>query len=1213
MTCATNQAKTTAKRRGASWIRTLVVAISTLSILIVFFTIYQWSLPPEQDRPVTRSIRKRVPPVPQESPPQSRFSIVDSATAGNDETAEPDSRQTASTDSPKPSTSKIEIGNGIEVGQSHGVTFEMYPNEGERPVAVFKVDSWAPVQGAQNEFHVQEPDVTVFTKSGHGVKARAHEGYLETRGKLGANTSVRRGRLIGDVVIRIDRLSEQERRALPEAERNDPSRIVTIRTGEIRFSYDYAKVTIPGPVSLTANDAKLDTENIEIRFNEREGRIETCHINGGGSLEVLQQYADMSVALPGVTDSGRSRRHVSDWFGATVDSLIAAKNEVAAQAAIEAQTRRNQEAGIDVPIFEVSAGKKKQESSPDSDVPYFAKFEGNVVASQVSGGEVASTLRGDRLTIQREFTKEDRKDVQTRQVNGRGGAAKAPSQSAGQPTTGGAEGERLSLTWSDRVMIEAVTGKPDQVNHPPGITAFGAPLIIDSGDGRAECTSLDFQPDGSRVTLRGDEERIARVQLPDQGEIVGREIYFEQDGPRFEIEVLGPGRLYPGQSPTIAGSGSVRPRRPSSDGPGDAATREGDAIIFSNSLQVFGHMVSENIIDLTGGLVQKQYRILDRADFAGRSTLQLADTALTADRIAIVFSSERTADGIIQTYRRLTGEGSVEMYQGADRLTSHRIEIELRTVDGQPEPVRATAWGNVNANQGARVIRCREMLMVDFDAVEKTPPPYDPVRAYHRAAAAGIDVLSVDWAAQQQRHERRRNREIVPVRLQATDEVFVSDAVQSLEVTGDTLDCIIRDGIAISQVSIEGESSRPGRLELRQFSLLGQQIRLDAEKEDAAVDGRGTMRFLSNKDLDGQRVESPIPISISWGESMRYRGHDNEAEFFGGVHAGSESSHSFDCEKLKVLFVSAEAAPSSTNADADWWVLNNLIPERGSSDDSGSPFGQTQFDKEPSYLLATGKADAMVENREGDRLLSRATIRGDQLSVDLRDDISRMLIEGEGRLLLEDFESADSGENVPPSSASSAEPLAFEIGQNAGPSKTLITWQRQMWYDFGRRIAQFEGAVDLRYFSGSVLNDIFGPGSSPEGASGSRKTFLACNTLAVSFDGSDQASNAEAGQIGGMSASSIKSFFAQDNVRLNDESLQGSGTEADMQLIVNAARISFDRDRTLLSAFGTPRRAATFTRRVPGQLPDRSQALRVHFNTDTGKVHATGARFEGRN
>lgn len=1210
-----------ARRRGASWVRDIVIAVATLSILTVFFTIYQWSLPETNEKPKTQSLRKRVPTVPEASPPRSS-ERVGNMPASN--AADPAVAQQNGARNEVGETAKIEIGNGIEVGHSQGVTFEMYPDEGERPVAVFKVASWAPVQGAQNEFHVQQPNVTVFTKSGHGIEARAGEGYLETRGKLGANTSVRRGRLIGDVVIRIDRLSEQERRALPASQRSDPSRIITIRTDEIRFSYDYAKVTIPGRVRLEARDAKLDTENIEIRFNEKEGRIETCKINGGGSLEVLQQYANMSVAVPGVTDAGRSTAHVSDWFGATVNSLIAAKNEVAAQAAIEAQTRRNVEAGIDVPVFEVNTSKEGEASPSKGDVPYFARFEGDVVARQISRGAVASTLKGDRLTIQREFTRQDRQDVKSRRV---GGGAGASGGSTAVPVNEsaaarGGESERLMLSWSNKVMIEAVTGqagtgntgtgntgtgKADQASFPPGITAQGTPLIIESGEGMAECQSLDFQPEGSRITLRGEADRQARVRLPDQGEITGREIYFEQDGPRFEIEVLGPGFLDPSQGGAIPAPGiSVTAAGDDEVGRSNAPR---DRIIFSDMLHVFGHTVSENIIDLTGGLTQRQYRILDRAEFTGRSTLQLGDTSLTADRIAIVFSSERTADGIIQTYRRLTGEGSVEMYQAADRLTSHRIEVELQTVDGRPEPVRATAWGNINANQGTRLIRCREMLLVDFDSMAKAPPPYDPVRAYHRASTAGIDVLSVDWAAQRERHDRRRQREVVPVRLRAKEQVLISDASQSLEVDGESLDCTIRDGTTIAQVTIDGSENRPGRLELREFSLVGRHIQLDAEKEDARVDGRGTMRFLSNKDLDGRRVDAPIPISITWGESMRFRGPDNEAEFFGGVHAGSESSHSFDCEKLQVLFVDAGQDAANQTDEPDWWVLNDLIPADRSDNDQSSPFGNARFQKEPTYLLATGRADAMVENREGDRLLSRATIRGSQLSVDLRDDISRMLIEGEGRLLLEDFKSA-----APDSSASaSSEPLAFEIGANAGPSKTLITWQRQMWYDFGRRIAQFEGDVDLRYFSGAVLNDIFGPGSSPEETPSSRKTFLTCNTLAVSFEDDGNSEAADAGQIGGMSASSIRSFFAQDDVKLNDESTQGSRRDADMQLIVTAARISFDRSRNLLSAFGTPNRAASFTRRVPGRLPDRSQAQRVHYNTETGKVHATGARFEGRN
>ncbi|MHC5110563.1 MAG: hypothetical protein ACYTHJ_11885 [Planctomycetota bacterium] len=1139
------------QRQAASIVRSIIVAVATLATIGVGFAIYKLSETPEPVEEIAR-LEERVPQVPDPTPPMPEMATDDKGVA---------------------------MGNGVVLGPGEGVTFRMYSTEGDRAVAVFKAQSWAPVEGTPNEFHVESPDVSVFTKSGHGINATAREGYLATRGKLGADADVRSGRLIGDVVIRIDRISREEREALPASLRSkiDPSQIITIKTDEIDFEYEYARVHIPGKMTLNSSDAVIETEDVEIRFNEQAGRVESCKVNGGGFLEFLKVYADVGLGVPGMNEGGDTRQSLTDWFGATVASALSAKGEMAAPAKV-AEVERS-----DVPIFDSDEKDKAREDRPDKSTLYFARFEGMVRARQVSDGEFGSTLNADVLSILRDFTRKDRERMNTPSQPGTAprGAVR-PAGKEKQPTT-----ERLILTWTERLNITAVADDMERLALPPGITATGSPVAIHSGGGSARCTSLTFLPDQAQVVLRSQPGQPASVALPDEGLITGKEIQFSESGDKFTITVAGPGGLRRGE-----GSGA-----------------DDTGIRFANNLVVHGRVVRENLIDFRAGITRRTARVLESAVFDGRSTIHEGETSLTADQMEVDFATARTSDGIKQGYRRLSGKGNVIMVQGKDQLTSDQMTIELTTMDGKPAPTKAIATGNVQAHQGARQIRCAGQLIVDFDYVARALPEYNPIRDYQKAVEAGIDPSAIDWKARKALHESRSDRVLTVTRLRANEKVFVADSRQDLEVTGDSIDCYVTADQSISAARIEGRAEEPAALRLEQLNVVGNVIDLDALSENAAVDGEGMMTFLSQKDLDGQRVREPIPISITWGDSMLYSGEKNEAEFRGGVHASSRSSNTFDCDKLDVTFQEVKAKEEPAVQTRDWWVLNDVagrLADGGGSSGGLYAIGGRSFDKEPAYMLATGNARAvMTEEEKSGRRKSRATIRGSRLSVDLRDEISRMLIEDKGTLLLEDFRPAETT-----GSAASSQESLFEIGQASGPSKTQITWQDQMWYDFGRKFAQFEGAVDLRYFSGRVLSEIFGGTDSATGPG--RKTFLNCDTLTVAFASADEAgrnvpqSMRRRRQVGGMSAATIDSFQALRGVRLNDES-------DDMKMFIEAERISFERENSLLSAFGRPNANASFSRIQEGQLPQRVKALRFQYNTSSGDLKLTNPSYEGWN
>ncbi|MCH8966503.1 MAG: hypothetical protein IID43_02400 [Planctomycetes bacterium] len=249
-------------RQAAAAVRTLVVASSTLAILVICFAMYEFSQP----APVvtTPAPKPRLPSVP---------------TGPSDAATDTDYTRT-----PDPETvPSLAVGDQA-IGPSERIRMSLYGSEGSRSRAEIYLKAWTPVDGSPNELFVVKPEVRLRTNNGHAILATAREGHLEIEGKIGGNLDVKRGRLSGNVVIEIDRLTEDERAALPVElrDRIDPSQIVRIEADEIEFDREYAKLIIDGPVRLMARDADVWTSNVEIRFNETAGRVEYCRINAGG-------------------------------------------------------------------------------------------------------------------------------------------------------------------------------------------------------------------------------------------------------------------------------------------------------------------------------------------------------------------------------------------------------------------------------------------------------------------------------------------------------------------------------------------------------------------------------------------------------------------------------------------------------------------------------------------------------------------------------------------------------------------------------------------------------------------------------------------------------------------------------------------------------------------------------------------------------------------
>lgn len=1118
--------------------RTLVVASATLAILLVCFSMYQYSQLEGESATLPRGPRLPSPPSEPSVSERSRSSME---------------------------------GPGVPVGQQsigpgQNITITIYPREGTRAQLELAVSDWVPKDGSDHEFLLTDPQVRMRTKDGNDVRITARQGVLEAQRKSGGGLDPQRGQLTGNVVIEYDRRSEKDKASLTDEERNriDPSELVRVEVEQIEFDLEYAKLVVPGPIHVVARDVELRAEGLEIRFNEADSRVESLRIARGGRLELFERGAQLGVNVPGIDRRGERRTTLTDWLRTTIQSRLDRQQQVVADAASPTQPPQPVAQTSGVPIFRTEA----QEKAPEPPVKYFARFEGDVDAKQFAGDATRSRLQADVLEILRNFSDADKDRVRS--------AAAPTAAPADQPVT--PTGDRIVLDWTGKLLVDALSRGDerwaDEVQAR--VTAIGAPARLSNPEGDAVCSKLTYEPEGSEVRLFGTQTDPVIVRSADQGAMTGLSASIRRRGDALDIQVTGPGRLTGGLDDK-----SLSVAVPSSP-------KTASFIDFGKELTAQGRFVTKTTVDFTGGVSTREHRVLDRVSFAGRVAMQQDDTRVEADAIDLDFAAQRGIRGDRQAVERLIGRGNVVMTQASpeprrsgDRITCDGIDVALTTdADGRSQPRTATATGEVVAVQGERTLHARDRLVANF-------APLANAEVGEKAAHTGVN------------------------RLQAFGAVTVFDPAQKLDLSAEELDCTVVKGREIEKALVTGTAQGPASVRLDTFTVTGRRITLDVPDQWAEVPGVGRLTLLSGKDLDGRKVSKPIPIIITWADSMKYRGRENRAFFSGEVHATSETTTTFDCDQLLVEFDDAPLLPAKAAKVNEWGILQAFVDTAMRKERAGKVrLAGGAFAKEPAYILADGHAVAEMSELDAKtgELASRSRIAGPKLSVNLRSDVSKMLIEGPGTLQLEDFRPGS------PSRDSTQRTGSDFLGmdQDSGPSKTLIEWRERMWYDFSIAQTRFEGRVQLKHFSGAELERLF-EASKNAGATlpPGRSTFLTCDVLTVDFlDRTAQAKpalsregDASDKRMGRLSSDRLRQFQAAGSVVLQDQ-VEG--------LSVTAETIIYERARQILAIAGTKQRMAHIVTQKPGKLPNQVTTERLFYNLATRKLELVQTTVKGQ-
>jgi len=1148
----------------------LVVGSATLAILLVCFSMYQSVQ--MADSAGTEATAPRTP--------RPRIETKTDSRAGEE----------------LPAT---DIGTG-KIGRGEGVSITIHDPEGTEGRFEINVLDWTPIPGADNEFRLVEPVVRMKTSNNHAVRVTASEGTLEARRRGAAGLDPQRGRLSGDVVIEYDRLTIEQREALPPEQRDviDPSQVVRIETSEIEFDLEYAKLVMPGSLRLKARDAIVEAANLELRFNEAQNRVESLRINGGGRIELLEGIGAAAMRVAGTEQ--KQQRTVVDWLRETLRTQLAASkvNAVsdrtetdAPAAATESEDEDYRTKGgvpVDADGVPVFRDKQLHEPRKKRELHYFARFDGSIDASQRLAARVVSRLEADSLEILRDYRDAE---PQRGEKNAPPGNEEPGPQAARRPDAPVAS-ERIVVTWADRLVVRAIDSDDERLRDSARarVTAAGSPARISHPEGDAVCRRLSYQPDPPELWLYGSEDEPVTVRSRAQGVLYGVIVHTKELGDRLFVDVAGPGKLVAREP--------VSPPNGETTGPGSesatARTRSnGEVITFGERLEAEGYVRSKTSIDFTGGMSTERHRLLKTARLTGGTSVRQDELWMQADTLDLRFGVQESWSDLKQRIEGFTGTGHVVMTREGDRLACRELDAVMITApDGRAWPRRAVARGDVDAEQHDRVIKARDELILDFELFQDKSES-DP-----------------QWRSGVKR-------------LTASGDVAFTDPAEALDVTAEELDCRLDVSRAeAEEVVVEGTDARPATVKLDDVTTTGRRINLSVRDQRAEVPGPGRMSFRSHRDLDGTRLDAPRPIVVEWSTGMRYEGLKNRAVFGGGVHAYSRSTTTFDCDRLEIEFDEAGTTIVSQQDEPElrWWLfpdytarlsgtafagaffVNELldaaaehIPQLGLDESERSPSGRRAFNREPAVIRAHGHARAVSAeiDEQTQEMQSRMMIRGPKLAVYLRSEVSKMLMEGSGSLLLEQFE----GSAKSPEAREDSSGELFDAGTGGEPSKTLIEWDDSMVYDFAIDQTRFEGDVSLKHFSGSELRRRF-RGVSAESAdrASGRAWFLRCQMLTVDFLKRSRRRRDPSRRLGRLSTSSLRQFNANGSVRFNDP---GEGLQ------VFSDELIYERPRKLLAIRGGASRKARIIKRRDGRLPLQLDEERLFYNLETGRLEIT--------
>ena len=826
------------------------------------------------------------------------------------------------------------------------------------------------------------------------------------------------------------------------------------------------------------------------------------------------------------------------------------------------------------------------------------------------------------------------------------------------------------------------------------LIAEGEPVRMeDARRGTVTCARLEYHLEAQQGWLTASTGHpVVMAAGPDRQLIAEEELFFDQQG--GVARITGPGRLVrldDVQGPSLADASPTRAAETSGLAALGDADRAGDvSIAWQRSGRIDFALAEVPEPDTDNDLVARRRSTpyLSEAAFEGDVRIDLPERAVSADAIQVAFMApnperpdrstmrdnaddtrreslldgplvaERiVATGQVHMERQTTAAPALGAERSSERFTCNRLEIDMTVNDvgeNVPRQFRAydevVAWQEMQRYLGplptgpadVREIRAKEVLTVDLASL---PRAYtDAQRAEFEAALRqhGLSPDSDEWARQETAFLEKRD--IVPTRMEAVGQVFARDTRQNLfSLEGERIECSFTRENTIDHALIVGQRAHPAQVVHEDFEIRGEQIALDMITESVRVPGEGLLRFYTEQDLDGRRVDQPIPVAVTWDNQMWLRGYEQTGTFQGQVRVVSENNV-LESNELRLRFEPTEAHAAATDHASRSGGRSLLRTLRGADTekpaeraDRGMRLRLTRVDAfgdarilSSTYAQehggGTGRfsrairelvpaalrpprepGDDGADDEVTQPLESRIRLIGRHIRMDLVEE--QLIVEGSGNLLIEDYR-LPTGTDTQARAAGRTSPFmegsALPGIEGIGPSQTLFEWQSSMAFLNKENKATFHNNVVMRHRAGAdmVLAGQLRSALQLDDATvrhlRTQTASLTCNELVAEFE--RDAASRDSGSSPLSRATRLKAFWARDQVALVYR-------EPTVERTAYGTFISYDNTSGIARIEGTPSRPNIIQEIDPAtrRLKAQRQGGTLEWNMRTNVITAKGS------
>ncbi|MBN2583430.1 MAG: hypothetical protein JXL80_10205, partial [Planctomycetes bacterium] len=799
---------------------------------------------------------------------------------------------------------------------------------------VIRARKMAPEVGTTRT-HLTEPDFYIYNNDGEIVNVKAPNGYFDTTGgPLDEYDDITRGRLTGGVVLRQDRGTP-----------NDPGDDIVITMEHM----DYARVATldslddEGGEAMPADEtpvSKLSTGD-PVQVRSPEGDVDAVGmivylVRGKSDLRQLRLLTEVHIVLRtgsdkfqmGLVGDGSATGEPAESAGAATEAKSAAATSQTASG-----TAARPASGAATPSSGTGAAKRTGgqasgstagQGSGSGAAPVGAAAKGDASAGQpvdqnlmhflmlknVRINQGDRRLVGDRVTLlMPEESDSDKSSDSSRTTapqtppptgspgttapsatNGSRPAARTPSATTAPPARNGGgrpsaapttpspgpsgddasqEGDAAAVPV-DIVCDGPFVLTPRQVREPPvkfHVTAAGSPVVLTDKDMEARGEYFQYDGTSKQGKLRGGAKQEATV-IQNQSTVTGELFTFDQTAGTARVD--GRGHLVGKASGGGLGLGG---------GASDEKNEEPFRARWDDWMSV-SYMARDVTVD--GETRNKSF--LRVADFSGKAVLWQGEQTLAGDRIHAEFFLP-TADGT-QGLLRLTADGQVAARQPESKdsmalgdLACEHLDADFVRLPGGDSRIAAMhAKGQVRGAGRDKDLKAgdieAEELWVTFMEDPKNPKA---LKAETMKAETDVRVRREGYYAE-------------------SDYLEMKDGGERIELRG--------AGERLALVS-------SGTNKLRGKTIVAQQ---SANRAD--VTGQGSLNLLSNRGVEGEKLKEPMPLHITWSESMFFDGKANQAHFMGDAKARTPSA-SIDCRDLWVFFTDRPEKATGAGQEKD--------------------------------------------------------------------------------------------------------------------------------------------------------------------------------------------------------------------------------------------------------------------------------------------------------